>query len=66
MKEVHLPSNLPDFMQQWVLRERPAHRVEERHFEIVQAPLPVPGDGQIFSESIVPRPGTCYAALYAQ
>lgn len=47
MKEVHLPSNLPDFMQQWVLRERPAHRVEERHFEIVQAPLPVPGDGQI-------------------
>ena len=47
MQEAQIIFNLPEFMQQWVLRERPEHQVEERHFELVQAPLPVPGDGQI-------------------
>ena len=47
MHEAHIQSNLPHSMQQWVLRERPVHQVEERHFELLEAPLPVPGDGQV-------------------
>lgn len=39
--------SFPQSMQQWVLRERPKLRVEEHHFDLVTAPVPQPGDGQL-------------------
>lgn len=47
MQPAKISSTLPDNMQQWVLRERPQHQVEEHHFELVVAPLPQPGVGQL-------------------
>lgn len=32
--------NLPEFMRQWIIKERPAIRVEASNFELVQVPLP--------------------------
>jgi NADPH-dependent curcumin reductase CurA len=38
---------------QIVLVERPTGKLQESHFEIRQAPMPVPGDGQVLVRSIL-------------
>ena len=43
----NLPHNLPDSMRQWILKERPNHRVEATNFELVHASIPVIQPGEL-------------------
>ena len=54
---------MSELNRQWVLRERPTGPVEDRHFALVEGPVPTPGPGEALVKLI--SSGVCHTDLHA-